>query len=550
MGVNLTIKKEETRFTTNFKNFFLYKDVLKEFKDQFYAVDIFTPERLVKKYRLVAALLTVATIALLIITQNIFSRAIHPLAYLAGLILAPFTVLMYPYYIKMIVKTHIGLKKSEKNSEINKNFYVALSMFVGFAKGKIPLSEAIKHLANSNLKGIREEFAKINLALTIHGLDLRTALLKVALTTPNEKLSYFLRGLANYVEETKDYSGYIDNFLQLDNINRKIELSTYSDKMKNVGSIFIVLITALSTLAIISVASVEEGYMDIALYSVYLGLPLASFLTILLSYVGNPLKEGKKEKGTEAIVLAVSCAAFGLLAASFTFMKLSSFKPHILAISLILSLFGYIYTFGARRKENKITSELDSFLSKLRVASELKSNILEAVDRDTVIGKELSFAIARSSIESAGKALLEASARIKHSFLSSALYVLSVVIHKTKKISDVLLALIYEYHRYVEVLKLRKSVFGLTLVFILISAILTTICMGIMKYQFIPMFEKVAKMGKVTFDPVFATNLANDSVIIIAATAPLAMGAISGDFRKCFSLQIFLLSIALLFLIY
>ncbi|MCS7119539.1 MAG: hypothetical protein RMH75_07050 [Archaeoglobaceae archaeon] len=543
MGETL-VKKEK-----KFKLSFFSSEFLEKLKDDLYSVDIFETEKFLKNSKILAFFLCVFFSGILFL-QNLLLPASLKISNKILVFLAAITFLYYPFFVRLSSHLILALKKSEKNTEINKNFYTALSIFSGLARGGIPLGEAIKYIANSKLKGIREEFAKINIALFIHGLDIKTAILKVALTTPNEKLSYFLRGLANHIEEKREYASYVDNFLQLDNINRKIELATYSEKMKNIVAVFVTLITACVTIALIAIASVEGVNISIAIYSVYFGLPFSTFLTMLMMRVGNPIKEEKKEKGLDGFLIAISCTIVGLFAASLSFIGHEKFKIYAIALAISLSIFGYLYTFRARRKEVKITGELDSFLMKLRAFSELKSNILESIDKKTYIGRELGQLLTSSMVLPTGDALLKASDKVRHPFLSMVLYVLSAVIHKTRKISDVILALIYEYYRYSELLKLRKSIYSLTIIFAGISIVIMVICMGIMKYNFIPLFLKVSSIGGISFDARLARNLADDSIILVASTTPLALGAISGDFRKCYPLFFILLSIALIFILF
>ncbi|MEM4676085.1 MAG: hypothetical protein QXM12_07335, partial [Nitrososphaerota archaeon] len=74
------------------------------------------------------------------------------------------------------------------------------------------------------------------------------------------------------------------------------------------------------------------------------------------------------------------------------------------------------------------------------------------------------------------------------------------------------------------------------------------VSMGIMKYQFIPMVSKFA--GYISYDVQLARNIAENSMVLIASSVPLTMGAVSGDFRKCFSMYIVFFIIAAAFLIF
>lgn len=534
-----------------FTDFFFVRDLEKKHKDEFYAIDVFDPTKFIRNCRIIAGVLTAVTIFLILfLSSQLNPVAFIPVEYMLLLqaVSVVATILLYPYYLQAITGLAISITKSEKNSEISANFYSALCIISGCAKGETPLGETIRLLANSKLKGIKEEFAKISTSLYIHGLDIKTALLKAALTTTHEKLAYFLRGLANYIEERKNYDIFVENFLQVDNINRKIELSAFSDKIRNIVSIFLALLTACITMALISITSTDE-YLgsQVAIISIYIGIPLSALMIVVMMHVGNPIKERNKEKGKEAMILVLTCAALGLIVSSLSFTIYANYKTYLLALPLAVAIFGYAYTFNARRKEKRITEELDSFLMKLRAASELRSNILDAIDPNTTIGKEILPTLSLTRVAPAGDVLLRASNETKHPFLSLVLYVLSTVIHRTKRISDVILSLIYEYHRYLELIKLRKSVFSITVVFSLVSIVIIAVCMGILKFQLIPVFAKVAASGAVKFDAILAKHMAEDSIIVIATTTPAALGAVSGDFRKCFSLFLILLPIAILF---
>ncbi|MEM3504632.1 MAG: hypothetical protein QW532_00190 [Archaeoglobaceae archaeon] len=536
------------KLSSNFLGYFLAEDIMEKHRNDFYALDIFEPEKLVTRCRILAAVSIAAILAAAFFIYPDRSTLPYPFGIALQILLAITTVLLYPYVLRFYLDVILAVKKSEKNSKINANFYAALCMLSGFAKGGILLSEAIKSLSTSKLDGIREEFAKINTNIFIHGLDLRTAILKVALVTKNEKLSYFLRGLANYIEERKDYNAFIENFLQMDNINRKIELTAYSDKMKNMASVFLAMLTACMTVAILAVTSMENELRDFAIYAVYFGIPMSTFMTLVMIYVGNPIKEKKREKGKEAFYLSMGCMALGSTAAILSFLELESYRIHFLIAATMLAVGSYIYTFDAKRKEAKITGELDSFLMKLRAAAELRSNIFDAIDRNTAIGKDVAPLISASRVLPAEDVLMNASEKTSHPFLSIVFYVLSMTIHKTRKISDIILILIYEFQRYAELMKVRKAVFSLTMTFSAISILLIAVSMGIMKYQFIPMVSKFA--GYISYDVQLARNIAENSMVLIASSVPLTMGAVSGDFRKCFSMYIVFFIIAAAFLIF
>jgi len=526
---------------------FFKPDLAKKYENELYSIDIFNPEPLLKKCSILAAFATLLIAVLCAVLPFLFSLPFAELR-LVAVATSPMAVLLYPSLYHAIFAIYVKTMRAEKRAEINKNFYSMLCMFAGFAKGKIPLSEAIHVLSVSKLRGIREEFAKLYFAMTLQGLDLRTATLKIALSTPHEKFAHFLRGLVNYVTEKMDYAGYIDNFLLIDNVNKKIELASYADKLRNIAGISVVLVALISTLSIISLASAEFGNIELV---VYLGYPLVAASTAILMRVGNPLRLSSGEKGKEATYLFFACFTIAIVAVFLDLLYPKVLIP-LLAVSISLAVFGIAYTFKPIRREKRITLELNDTLMKLYAASQTQRSILETLENiGETIGETLRPFISKAKIKPMQETLMEASEKLKHPFLASTLYVLSNVIHKTKNLTDVLVALIYEYSRFHELEKMRRSLATTSIVVIATCFFLVLASMWIVKFQLVPVFAKMASIGgDGSFSVERAIRIANHSVALMAGTIPLSVGAFTGDFRKAFPLFALFCSVAAVFLMF
>lgn len=542
-------------------------------EDALYAADIFLPEKLAKVCRtvafVVAALLT--AIPLLFLTdrpynpfrvypppaffsnkyyQTLFSASsIQSIALNVGLAVLAF-LLLYPWLVKAFFNAVVSLKLTEKREKIDRNMYTLLCMLSGLGKGGVPLGKAVDLIAKSNIDGIREEFAKIHTSVTILGYDLKTAVLRVALTTPSERLSHFLKGFVNFLERSKDYAEYMEEYLQLDNVNRRIELAAYGEKLKQISAIYVTLVTLFSALIIITLTysfmeSIHSIYNTLIVYVI---LPIVCAGMTVFYYIGSPDKGAERAKKREAMYLTAIVLSLGILSAYLPMLKL---KMALLGAGVAVSLAAHINVRKAMKADEEIERELNTLLMSLYAASRAGESMLDTLKATSgELANRLKKVVAASATKPIGDALREASLEAKHPFLSAVLYILGNVVHSTRKLSDVLTALIYEYHRYTEYSKLRGSIMKTTAALVAVALVLTAFCMGVMKLEVIPTMVTAAEKtkGQFKFDEVLATRIANDAVIMLAAMTPFTLSSISWDFRKSFKYFIGTYTLALLFI--
>ncbi len=284
--------------------------------DTLYAADVFLPERLVRNCRVlaltVAALLSILTFLIPADALAELKRHVLEVGFLSSYELplsrdvftalragfaALFFVLAYPRLVRIFFGASLKLKLSEKREKIDRNLYTALCMLAGFGRGGIPVSKAVELVARSNLEGVREEFAKIHTSVSILGYDMRTAMLRVALTTPSERLAHFLKGFVSYLERSKNYGDYVEEYLQLDNVNRRIELAAYGEKLRQLSAMYVTLVTLLASLSIISLSlNIMQPGQDYSIFVVYIGLPAVCAGMTVLYYVGCPDKGAERSK--------------------------------------------------------------------------------------------------------------------------------------------------------------------------------------------------------------------------------------------------------------
>jgi len=537
---------------------------IKEVEKKLYAIDVFNPESLILPvsflsliFSLAAAIAVFLTWELIVLSLGLLKiPAVYSLALLPWefktvtkfVLCIASAIVVYPRLSVAFFNVAVYFKTQEKKEKIDRSLYSALCILNGLGKGGIPIQKAIEELANSNLEGVREEFAKIHTAVRYAGVELREAILAVAITTVSEKLSTFLRGLVNYIERKRDYSDYVSEFLTIDNLNRRVELENYSTKLKNLSAIFIALLAILPTLGIFSITSslLEAGGEDLAGVMVYLCLPLVAVTMLAVFYMGSPEKKMQRRMARESMIAAFTLG-FTVLASVYVerFLKIDGLVEKVLIAGIVAATILMVFFSRALRKEKKVENEIDTFLMNLVASSKTGAQLLTTTGE---IGKELAPALAESQISPLGDSLKKHSRKVSHPFLSLLLYTLGCVVHNTRNLSDVLLGVIYEYHRYFELSRLRSSVAKTASLFALVSFFIISFTMIVIKLQLMPMFDNFVTLAQARINLEELKNIPNDTVTILASVIPLSGGAILSDYRKCFGTFMVTLSTALAFL--
>jgi len=532
-------------------------------EDLLFAADVFEPEKVVRRAKIfgyfLSALISIAPIYLtLALYKNgpslrfAFGNLGLKELLVVEAIFAVLTLLfMSPWIADKLFLIYLKSKLAEKREVIDRNLYSALCMLSGFSKGNVPLTEAVALISKSKLDGVREEFSKIYAATSVYGSDFKSAAIRVALTTPSEKLSHFLKGLVGYLERKRDYSDYVDEFLLLDNVNRKVELSAYSEKLKNIAMVYSTIVVLMGISVIFIMASSVDKSMASPEPIVYVGLPLAAFSLTLLVHRGSPEKNARREKGKEATLLAAAVSVFVVLSVYLAhFFELSDLiKVLAVGVALVMAAVSYAYVRPSIVKDTRIMDELNEFIMRLYASSRAGENLLNAIRSGGAVDRELEEVVARSVSEPLGEVMLDVAGRIRHPFLSTAVYVLGAIMHRTRNYSDVLTGLLYEYHRYVELEKVKGSLLSMVGVFMLFCFLLMTFTMGVVKLQLIPLFEKMVDLsrGQVSVDTGSMVKVVDDTILMLGATIPFGLGALVGDLRKSFPYFLVTLSVALIF---
>ena len=537
---------------------------IKENEKKFYALDIFEPEEFILPISIFSLIFSITLALTIYLAWQYLSEnpMLHnnPVFYALAemppdiknilkastcLILA---LLLYPHLSRTTLNMILYLKTNEKREKIDQNLFSALCILGGLGRGGVPIQQAIEELANSDLEGVREEFAKIHTALKYVGVELKEAILTVAMTTVSEKLSIFLRGLVNYIEKRKDYSDYVTEYLTIDNLNRRIELENYATKLKNLSAVFIALLTIMPTVGIFAITSslIEAGGEDLAIVTIYIGTPLTAVGMLATFYMGSPEKKMRRKMAKEAMITAF-LTGFGVVLSVYIerFLEI----PGVISTALMIALTGasiaHILFRRYVKKERKVEEELDSFIMDLMAASKTGAPLFSASGE---IGKEIAPALAESQVAPLGEALKKQAKKTFHPFLSLVLYTLGCVIHSTKNLANTLVGVVYDYHRYFELSKLRSSVAKTAGMFAFAGFIILAFTMLVIKHQLIPMFEEFAKASQASVNLALGKNIPDDTVVLLAGVLPLANSAILADYRKCFKNFLITLSIAFAFI--
>ncbi len=533
------------------------KEEIEAKRRKLYALDIFDAENLAKNCEIAAFIFSIFSGFLIFLLLGRISEFLLPLpldipqelkiwgkpaiSWLAA-------VLAYPMLSRAFFSLFLSIKASEKRDNIERNLQTALAVLYSLGRGGAPLTKAIEELANSDIDGIREEFSKIIVATRYAGKELRDAMLEVAFTTVSERFSVFLRGLVSFSEKRMNYDEFVSEFISMDSVYKRIELESYANKLKNLSSVFFALLGILPTLAIFSLtSSIIEGGTDFAAFSVYIGLPAIAIAMVATLYIGSPEKKMKRYLGKEAMISAFILSSlviasvylerfFGVSGITFPSLVFGSTAAFILAALFRRTL----------KLETAVEEQLDSFLMNLMAASKTGSQLLTASGE---IAKEIAPAIAESQVSSLGSALKEQSKRVRHPFLSIILYTLGCVVHATRNLSNVISGLIYEYHRFFELSKLRKTIARSTGLFAMAGFIVIVFTMLIVKLQLLPIIEAFSRFSAEKIDVEVIRGIPADSIAILASVLPLASGAVHSDYRRCFGTFVITFPIAIFVLI-
>jgi len=539
---------------------------IKEVEKKLYALDIFQPERFILPLCVFSLIFSIIVGFILFLSWQYIVESggllqypiVHALATLPWEIKTVLklgtclglALVAYPWFAVAMFNTVIWFKASEKREKIDRNFYSALCVLNGLGRGGLPIQQAIEEIVKSEFEGVREEFAKILTAVKYMGLELKDAILTVALTTVSEKLSIFLKGLVSYIEKKKDYHEFVAEFLTMDNLNKRVELETYSTKLKNLSALFIALLAILPTMGIFNITSslLEAGGSETAMFMVYVGLPLTAISMIAVFYIGSPEKKMRRKMAKEAM-LVTFLLGFSVLISVYLerFLEVGAVTYYAIIAAITIATVMLFITRKTVKKEKRLEEELDNFLMDLIAASKSGAQPLTSSGE---IGKELAPVIAEGQVSSYGEALKKHSRAVSHPFLSLVLYTLGCVIHSTKNLSDVLLGIVYEYHRFVEMSKLRTSIAKTAGMFAIASFFIIAFTMFVIKIQLVPMFETFAKIANSPIDVATMRNIPNDAIVILASVIPITIGAVLSDYRRCFGTFVLTLSAALAFLMF
>ncbi|TDA24956.1 MAG: hypothetical protein DSO01_08895 [Archaeoglobi archaeon] len=522
-----------------------------------YALDIFDAENLARNCEIAAFIFSIFSGFLIFILLSRISAFPLPFpldipedAKILGkpAISCLSAVLAYPMLSRAFFSLFLSIRASEKRENIERNLQTALAILSSLGRGGAPLTKAMEELANSDLEGIREEFSKIVVATRYAGKELRDAMLEIAFTTVSDRFSAFLRGLVSFSEKRKNYDEFVSEFISIDSVYRRIELESYASRLKNLSSVFFALLGMLPTLAIFSLtSSMIEGGNDFAALAVYFGLPAMAAAMVATLYIGSPEKKMRRHLGKEAMIAAFMLSSiviasvylerfFGFSGITFPSLVSSSSAAFILAAAFRRTL----------KWETDVEDQLDSFLMNLMAASKTGSQLLTASGE---IAKEIAPVIAESQVSSLGSALKEQSKRVRHPFLSIVLYTLGCVVHVTRNLSDVISGLIYEYHRFFELSKLRKSIARSAGLFAMAGFMVIVFTMLIVKLQLLPVIEAFSRLSTEKIDVEAIRGIPADSIAILASILPLASGAVHSDYRRCFGTFVITFSIAIFVLV-
>ncbi len=197
-----------------------------------------------------------------------------------------FSLAVYVYF-----KIYPSLRAGDLRVDIENNLPFALLYMAALAKSGLPPQKIFEILAKrSEFGGITEEAKYITYLIKVMGLDLISALVKAANTSPSRKFSEFLYSFISTIRSGGDLKFFLENEAKNALFEFKLKVKEFTDKLSTLltiyTGIFVVFPLFLITLITLFAMLINIKILPLLKLMLISILPLfnMSFLLLLQTY--------------------------------------------------------------------------------------------------------------------------------------------------------------------------------------------------------------------------------------------------------------------------
>jgi len=522
------------------------RSILRRLEDPLYGLNVFDTKKFLLNFKRIS-LASCAVLSGLLATV----LAVLNLKILLPLAVVP--VLIYPLLWSFLVQAYVNFKANVKREYIDRDFYILLLYLHSLCSIGLSAYRAIEEVLRFNLhKHLKEELSKIVMMVRYEGLPVRLALLKVATTTPSSLLSDFLRGLASVIEANETPLTYISDKLTLLNVERRVYLREYLEKLNIVTGLYLTMIT-IGTVGVLVGAVTKCIPQKIILMAIY-STPVITVIFGIITSTYNPEKEIPKPYSR--ITPWLIALIFAVLFASVLLNQIGiDVRFYALLATAVISALILVKVEKQIAHESEIEraipamvtrlitlSETQSFTQALLISSEVEESglkrYLKRIAWDIYTGRPLSEAIREHICEKAPSFILRVFGTV-----------LAHISPFVSKVSDVLLNLTQEFHRYMEYKRQRQSIVRTVGMTILIAFFLSLGLSVLINSYYLPALTGLSSkgskeavptptLGQFQTDAKFAHEQIVNMILLLSATVPLGITTVDGDYRKYFRLYL------------
>lgn len=283
-------------------------------------------------------------------------------------------IALFPVAVNVILKGKISSRKDNIDAHLHQ-FLIAL---LGFAKAKCPLKEIAKEIMNLDLGEISKEFAKIYYSVQYGNKTLKVAMLEAAEYSPSNKFADLLRGIVNVIEAGGDLARFVENRLQVVEVEKKTERESYLKKLEMIAEVYMTLTIALPTVFItLSLAKIVSGEVDFSMLvtMIYFLLPLLGAGLVFVLYALSPEKGLGTTRGMNYLSLAPILAGVAAVMAILLGRNMEFWSLLGVSVGLII---GAILSNKYMKEEQRISEQLPFFLSRVLSLIEAGKDVTSA----------------------------------------------------------------------------------------------------------------------------------------------------------------------------
>ncbi len=502
-------------------------------KSLFLKAGVYDFENFVKTFTLTFSLtLVLLEILLYFTTKNVFIL---------------FLPLFTPIFIILILKATLLIKIHERKSRIEINMHKFLLVMLVFSKARLNILEIAKNIAQSRIDVISDEFVRIYYKIKYGGINPKAALLEAAENSPSDKFSDILRGIVGLLESGGNLSRYIEDRLKDIEVERKVWMQSYLEKLSVMLDSYIVLAIVLPVLLFcINITKSVSGIM-VPFEITYILMIIVGAILCFALYSLSPEKTSDFEKIKPVLLLV-----FPFITLMINFQSEEMKRLIFLLFVLLFSSISSFFTIKSFIEDSRISRSLVTYISKVLGYLEAGKDKCIALklalkDESKFIKKYLESTTEKLRMGyPCNKVFLELENKSKNEDLR----ILARILSKTCIIGylkDVLLGYLNEMSRLNMFRKERDSIIRMHGIAMIVIFIVFIFISFIISSKLLPVFERMVDCSLFSIKVEKIKDYIADTIIMLSVAISTGWGAAKGDLRLIPPVLLFLSIITTIF---